>query len=221
MFTQLLPFKCCYAVGKIISLTPSELLHAVIEAGQMEETSVDCDLALVVHCASLVTRSEYVLLVLHSQAFHRSLGMRLHYIMKPQEKQFFFFLLCITYFHFQGNGDSFKSQSVYKGILSARCDVFTCMMIMLLSISSVCSVSYWRICNNSSEGTSEHRCKGLSPKTPLPQSPLTLTLHLLSLFFPPPLLSCVTSRKLFSLVSSAYWSSAQTMTLHLWRLHWT
>jgi len=62
----------------------------------VEGTSVDCDLALVVHCASLVTRSEYVLLVLHSQAFHRSLGMRLHYIMKPQEKQFFFFFSYYT-----------------------------------------------------------------------------------------------------------------------------
>ena len=82
---------------------------------------------------------------------------------------FFFFLLRITYFHFQGNGDSFKSQSVYKGILSARCDVFTCMMIMLLPVSSVCSIFYWRICNNSSEGTGTHECKGLSPKTLLPQ----------------------------------------------------
>ena len=33
-----------------------------------------------------------------------------------------------THSHLQGDGDSFKSQSVYKGILSARYNVFTCMI---------------------------------------------------------------------------------------------
>ena len=109
-----------------------------------EGTSVDCDLALVIHCASLVTRSENIPLA-SFPGLSQELGNEatLHNEASGEAVLFFFFLLHITYFHFQGNGDSFKSQSVYKGILSARCNVFTCMMIMLLSISSVCSVSHW------------------------------------------------------------------------------
>ena len=108
----------------------------------MEETSVDCDLALVIHCASLVTRSENIPLA-SFPGLSQQLGNEATVHNEASGEAVLFSLLHITYFHFQGNGDSFKLQSIYKGILSARCNVFTCMMIMLLSISSVCSVSYW------------------------------------------------------------------------------
>ena len=101
-------------------------------------TSVDCDLALVIHCASLVTRSEYILLA-SFPGLSQELGNEATLHKDTSEEAGFF--LRITYFHFQGNGDSFKSQSVYEGILSARCNVFTCMR--MLSISSVCSISCW------------------------------------------------------------------------------
>lgn len=169
----------------------------MVEQGQeIEEQApmVKCDLPIVIRCASLVARSAKLS----------------DWCLFPSWR-----VSCDSCF--QSYGDCFKSQGICKGM--PHCMLIIVYVHGMISLSSVSSVSYWGVCSNSSKATSAHRHKGLSI------SWHTLSCHrhcLLCCSFPShfpssssPLHLSSLHRKPFCLVSSAYWSYAQTTTLHL------
>ena len=103
----------------------------MIEVGQMveEATSAECDLTLVIHCASLAARLENILVASFPGLSWEPGNEHNAKYMEPQENHFFIYMLHIPIC--QGNGDTFKSQSIYEGILSARCNMFTCIICCL------------------------------------------------------------------------------------------